>query len=68
MIARRVQQFTNELGGGTRSGTIFPISGSITNNALTPHNIIIRLIVTSDSVQMYAADYDAFMKITEIAA
>ena len=67
-IARRVQQFTDQTGGGTRSGTIFPISGAITNNALTPHNIIIRLIVASDSVQMYGADYDAFMKITEIAA
>ena len=67
-IARRVQQFTNELGGSTRSSTIFPISGAITNNALTTHNIIIQLIVTSDSVRLYAADYDAFMKITEIAA
>jgi len=66
-IARRVQQFTDQTGGGTRSGTIFPISGAITNNALTPHNIIIRLIVASDSVQIYGADYDAFMKITEIS-
>jgi len=66
-IARRVQQFTDQTGGGTRSGTIFPISGAITNNALTPHNIIFRLIVASDSVQIYGADYDAFMKITEIS-
>ena len=66
-IARRFQNFTDQTGGGTRSGTIFPISGSITNLALNPHNIIIRLIVASDSVQIYAQDYDAFMKITEIS-
>ena len=67
-IAKRVQRFRNELGGGTRSCAIFPIAGAITNNALTERNIMIRLILTStDYVQVWRADYDAFMKITEIS-
>jgi hypothetical protein len=67
-IARRVQRFRNELGGGTRSCTIFPISGAFTNNAINPHLISVKLLLTStDSVQIWRDDYDAFMKITEIS-
>jgi hypothetical protein len=67
-IAKRVQRFRNELGGGTRSCTIFPISGAITNGALAPRIISIKLLLTStDYVQVWQADYDAFMKITEIS-
>jgi hypothetical protein len=67
-IAKRVQRFRNELGGGTRSCTIFPISGAITNNALDARIISIKLILTStDYVQVWRADYAAFMKITEIS-
>ncbi len=67
-IAKRVQRFRNELGGGTRSCTIFPISGAITNGALASRIISIKLLLTStDYVQVLQADYDAFMKITEIS-
>jgi hypothetical protein len=69
-IAQREQYFDNNSGGGTRSGTIFPISGSITNNQNTnARQIIIRLVVTSDSVDFSGKNnsYDACMKITEIA-
>ena len=69
-LAKREQYFDNNPGGGGRSGTLFPISGSITNNQnTTPRPIIIRLVVTSDSVNFTGRgnSYDACMKITEIA-
>jgi len=67
-IAKRVQRFRNDVGGGTRSCTIFPISGAITNGALDARIISIKLLLTStDYVQIWRADYDAFMKITEIS-
>lgn len=67
-IAKRVQRFRNELGGGTRSCTIFPITGAFTNNATTARVISVKLLLSStDTVQIWRADYDAFMKITEIS-
>lgn len=69
-IARRIQQFKNELGGGTRGSTIFPITGAFTNTAPIPSPTLIsvKLILSStDSVQVWQADYDAYMKITEIS-
>jgi len=69
-IAKREQYFDNNLGGGGRSGTLFPISGSITNNQNTnPRSIIVSLIVSSDSVDFTGRSnaFDACMKITEIA-
>jgi hypothetical protein len=68
IVAKRQQKFIDAQGGGTRSGTIFPISGIITNSALTSYTINIRLYVTSDSVRVYGASYDALLKITEIGA
>jgi hypothetical protein len=68
MIAKRQQAYANEPGGGTRSGTLFPICGGITNNALTNRTIAILFYSTSsDPVQFYSASFDACMKITEIA-
>lgn len=69
-IAKREQYFNNNLGGGCRSGTLFPISGSITNNQNTvARSIVIRLIVNSDSVDFSNRNTanDACMKITEIS-
>ena len=68
MIARRQQSYANQPGGGTRSGTLFPICGGITNNALTDRAItIIFHSTSSDPVQFYSASSEACMKITEIA-
>jgi hypothetical protein len=68
MIAIRQQAYANELGGGTRSGTLFPICGGIANNALSNRTIAIIFYSTStDPVQFYGQPYDACMKITEIA-
>lgn len=68
MIAKRQQAYANELGGGTRSGTLFPICGGITNNALSNRTIAIIFYSTStDPVQFYGEPYNACMKITEIA-
>ncbi len=68
LIAKRQQAYANEAGGGTRSGTLFPICGGITNNALGPRTISIILYTAStDPVQFYSQAYDACMKITEIA-
>jgi hypothetical protein len=68
IIAKRHQAYANEPGGGTRSGTLFPICGGITNNALTNRTIAIIFYSSStDPVQFYSASFDACMKITEIA-
>jgi hypothetical protein len=68
LIAKRQQAYTNEPGGGTRSGSLFPICGGIANNALSHRTIeIIFYSTSSDPVQFYGASYEAYMKITEIA-
>ena len=68
LIAKRQQAFANEAGGGTRSGTLFPICGGISNNALTARTVaIILYTLSTDPVQFYSASFDACMKITEIA-
>jgi hypothetical protein len=68
LIAKRQQAYANEAGGGTRSGTLFPICGGIANNALAPRTIaIILYTLSTDPVQLYSQAYDACMKITEIA-
>jgi hypothetical protein len=68
LIAKRQQAYANEVGSGTRSGTLFPICGGIANNALTTRTIAIILYTSStDPVQFYSAAFDACMKITEIS-
>jgi hypothetical protein len=69
MVAKRVQQFPNAAGSGTRGCTIFPICGGINNAVLTPRviNITLTRINGDDTVQFYSASFDAFMRITEIA-
>lgn len=68
LIAKRQQAYANEPGGGTRSGSLFPICGGIANNALSNRTIeIIFYSTSSDPVQFYDSSYEAYMKITEIA-
>ncbi len=67
-IARRVQRFPNVSGGGTRGSTIFPICGAITNTVnLNARTITVELVSATDAVIIYKANYDAFLKVTEIA-
>ena len=68
-IGKRQQYFRTGDGGSNRSSTLFPISGSYTNAALTPViiNITLSRINGDDTVQFYNAAFDVSMKITEIA-
>ena len=68
-IAKREQFYENQPGGGGRSSTLFPICGSITNNGTAARNIIVSLVVTSDSVDFTGRNnaYDSFIRITEIS-
>ena len=66
-IAKRIQQFPNVAGGGTRGSTIFPICGGISNNSLNNRTITVELVSSTDTIHFYKASYDAFMKVTEIA-
>lgn len=67
-VARRRQFYENQPGGGTRSGTIFPICGGFNNTGVTTHSIAITLSTSSgDRVSFSNVSYDACMKITEIA-
>jgi len=67
MIAKRQQFYENHSGGGTRSGTIFPICGGFNNTGLTGRIISITLATYGDAVQFYNQPFDACMKITEIS-
>ena len=66
-IAKRIQQFPGVSGGGTRGSTIFPICGGISNNSLDSRTITVVLVSSTDTIHFYKANYDAFMKVTEIA-
>jgi hypothetical protein len=71
VAAKRIQYFNDINGGsGTRGSTLFPISGAVTNTALTPRviNIVAKRVSGDDYIQFYSASFDAFMKITEIGA
>jgi hypothetical protein len=66
-IARRIQKFPNVAGGGTRGSTIFPICGGISNNSLADRTITVVLVSSTAPIHIYKANYDAFLKVTEIA-
>jgi hypothetical protein len=66
-IARRIQKFPNVAGGGTRGSTIFPICGGISNNSLEQRTITVVLVSSAAPIHIYKANYDAFLKVTEIA-
>jgi len=54
-------------GGGTRSGTMFPIVGRYTNNNTTAKAIQVRVINTTDADNIIVrADNSTWLKITEI--
>jgi hypothetical protein len=62
------QLFANSSGGGTRSGTIFPIIGAYRNTAITPiiYGIQSKRGTSDDNLTVYG-DNSTWLKITEIA-
>jgi len=67
-VGQTYQQWVNSQGGGTRSGTIFPIVGRYSNANKTAKNIIVKLQndTDSDAVTVTGDDIMTFLKITEI--
>ena len=67
-VGQTYQQWVNTQGGGTRSGTIFPIVGRYSNGNKTAKNIIVKLQndTDSDAVTVTGDDIMTFLKITEI--
>ena len=67
-VGQTYQQWVNTQGGGTRSGTIFPIVGRYSNANKTAKNIIVKLQndTDSDAVTVTGDDIMTFLKITEI--
>jgi hypothetical protein len=67
-VGQTYQQWVNTMGGGTRSGTIFPIVGRYSNGNKTAKNIIVKLQndTDSDQVTVTGDDIMTFLKITEI--
>lgn len=67
-ISHTYQQWANGAGGGTRSGTIFPIVGRYTNTSVTAKSISVEIqnVTDADTVEV-AGDISTWLKITEIA-
>ena len=66
MVGRSYQQWNNASGGGTRSGTLLPISGTYTNSALTTITISLRIVNTGNDVLDIDSDQSTWLKITEV--
>jgi len=67
-ISHTYQQWANSAGGGTRSGTMFPIVGRYTNESVTAKSISVEVqnVTIGDTVEV-AGDMSTWLKITEIA-
>ncbi|MBS1667986.1 MAG: hypothetical protein JST58_11475 [Bacteroidetes bacterium] len=63
------QQWTGAAyGGGTRSGTLFPVMGAYTNSSTSPITILIQAARgSSDDSFTFKGDVSTWLKITEIA-
>ena len=66
MVGRSYQQWNNASGGGTRSGTLLPISGKYTNSELTNITISLRIVNTGNDVLDIDSDQSTWLKITEV--
>ena len=74
-IAKKLQKFVNQLGGGNRSSTIFPIMGAYNNSGLS--NLTFNITLTSstqdggggagDPIKFYRTSFDSCMRVTEIS-
>jgi hypothetical protein len=62
------QNFDNSSGGGTRSGTIFPLMGSYRNISTTPiiYGVQAKRGISDDSITVNG-DNSTWLKITEIS-
>jgi hypothetical protein len=73
-VARRYQQWLSGggvgAGTGTRSSTLFPITGGASNASLGARNIkiLIRRYSGDDTILFANSSFDAYMRITEIGA
>lgn len=67
-IAEKNQRFIGAIGGGTRSGTIFPISGRYTNTSTSGIAITIqaRYGTADDNIRIYGSSTSGYMRIQEI--
>jgi len=66
MVGRSYQQWNNQPGGGTRSGTLLPISGTYTNSALTSIKISLRIVNSGNDLLDIDSDKSTWLKITEV--
>ena len=68
-IASSVQKWIEILGGGTRSGTLFPLMGFYKNNNNNTKYVIIYIdpVDTDDGFWLYRPNNGVNLKITEIA-
>lgn len=74
-IAKKTQRFTAQVGGGTRSGTIFPIMGAYNNSGVS--DLTFNIMLTSstqdvgggpgDPIKFYRTVFDSCMRVTEIS-
>lgn len=62
------QVWANGSGGGTRSGTLFPLAGRVTNSSLTGYawGVNVRRDSSDDTITVYN-NAEFYVKITEIA-
>lgn len=66
-IGQTAQKWVNSSGGGTRSGTIFPIVGRYTNSNTTSKELRVDINNITDSDAMTVnSDISTWLKITEI--
>ena len=62
------QVWANGSGGGTRSGTLFPLAGRVTNSSTTGYgwSVNVRRDSSDDTITVYN-NSGVYVKITEIA-
>ena len=66
-IGQTAQKWVNSSGGGTRSGTIFPILGRYTNSNTTSKELRVDIYNITDSDPLVInSDISTWLKITEI--
>jgi len=68
VISERNQIMVGQIGGGTRSGVIFPISGRYTNSATSGIAITVqaRWGSADDPIRVYGSSTSGYMRIMEI--
>lgn len=68
VISERNQIMVGQVGGGTRSGVIFPISGRYTNSSTSGIAITVqaRWGTADDAIRVYGSSTSGYMRIQEI--